>query len=185
MLFFALDRLRDYRAITEQSNLGAQGGNSRQAIRPPTSQPMRLVDEQRSGDDTERDTSLAADGSSTLEVWHVPRLAAHSPIQSVAQDVLFDAAEQSGKLPALSFDAPVLWQGMHSTTSSPVQRFAQEELFDAADRQSLEPATLLDTPVPRPRMSSTVHLPMQSVATETACRCHNLAVDLAAAELRL
>jgi len=166
MLISALNGLRDYRAITGQRNLGAEGGSSRQAIQPSASSPMRPVDEQRLGNAADRDASLTAEGFNTLQVWHVPGLAAHSPIQSVAQDMLFEAAEQSGELPAPSFDAPVLWQQMRSARSWSEQSFAQEALFDIADRERLLPAMPTDAPVPSPTMSSIAHSPVQSVAQD-------------------
>ncbi|MHC6157719.1 hypothetical protein ACVSQB_38885 [Bradyrhizobium elkanii] len=87
-LISALNALRDYRAIVGRGNLGAEGGSSRQVIQPPAPLPMRPVDEQRLGSAADRDASLPADGFNTLQVWHVPSLALHSAIRSVAQDGL-------------------------------------------------------------------------------------------------
>ncbi|WP_225186987.1 hypothetical protein [Bradyrhizobium sp. NBAIM01] len=92
-------------------------------------------------------------------------LAAHSPIQSVAQDELFDAADREGLLLATTH-ALVPWPTMSPTNASPVQGIAQEELFDAADRENLLPAPTFDAPVPWPTMSLTIPSPVQSVAQE-------------------
>ncbi|WP_453964915.1 hypothetical protein [Bradyrhizobium elkanii] len=163
-LIAALNALRDYRATIGRGNLGAEGGSSRQVIQPPAPSPIRPVDEQRLGNAA--DASLPADGFNTLQVWHVPGLAAHSPIESVAQDVLFDAAEQSGELPAPGFGAPVLWQRMRSATSSPAQSFTQDELFDALARDGLLASTTFNAPAPWPTMSATAHSPVQSFTQE-------------------
>ncbi|WP_271575561.1 Ulp1 family isopeptidase [Bradyrhizobium sp. CCBAU 11361] len=143
-LISALNGLREYRAIIGHSNLGAEGGSSRQAIQPAAPSPMRLVDEQRLGDAADRGCSLRADGFNTLQLWQGLSSAAHSPIQSVAQNVLFDAAEPSAESPAPDLDAPVLWQHKRSVSPSLVQSFAQDELFDGVNWDGSKSADGLD-----------------------------------------
>ncbi len=134
MLISALNALRDYRATIGQGNWGAEGASARQVIQPPALSPMRPVDEHPMGNVADRRGSLPT-GFNTPQVWHAMGLASHSPIQSVAQDVLFDAADREGLLPATTFDAPVPRPAMSSTIHSPVQSVAQETLFDAATWQ--------------------------------------------------
>ncbi|MGY3609336.1 MULTISPECIES: hypothetical protein [unclassified Bradyrhizobium] len=166
-LIYALNRLSDYRAIAGQDNSGAEGGNSRLPIQPAADLPVQLFDhEQPLGNAADQDGSFPADGFNALQVWQGMGLTAHSPVQRVAPDVLFDAVRRSDVPPRASFDAPVLWQGMRAATPSPVQSFAQEVLFDAADREGLLPATPFDAPVLWPTTSSVTHSPVQSVAQE-------------------
>jgi len=129
-VIFALNRLREYRKIIGHINSLEEGDNSRDPIIQPAAGSLaRVFDEQPLYTAADRDWALPVDGFDAPQ-WQGAVLAAHSPTQSVAQDVLFDAAE--GNLPAHNFEAPVLWQEMRSSALSPVQSFAQEELFDAA-----------------------------------------------------
>lgn len=164
-LIYSLNRLSDYRRIAGQDNSGADGGNSRQPIQPDADLPVQLFDhEQPLGNAADQGGSLPAHGSNATQVWEGTGTL-HSPVQRVAQDVLFDAVRRSEVPPRASFDAPVLWQGMRAAAPSPVQSFAQEALFDAADREGLMPATSFDGPALWPTRSVT-HSPVQSVAQE-------------------
>ncbi|MFK4535300.1 hypothetical protein ABIA00_003483 [Bradyrhizobium ottawaense] len=159
MLICALNRLRYYRAITLQNNLGGEGGSSRQVIQPSPPRPCRPMSS-RSGTIADGRGSLPP-GFNAPQVWHAVGLAAHSPIESVAQDVLFDAADPENLLPAT-----ILGQTVSSMAHSPVQSVAQEELFDAAEREILFPAEAFDAPVPWSTMSPTIPSPVQSVAQD-------------------
>ncbi|MBB4363017.1 hypothetical protein GGD65_004050 [Bradyrhizobium sp. CIR18] len=165
-LIYSLNRLSDYRRIAGQDNSGADGGNSRQPIQPDADLPVRLFDhEQPLGNAAGQGGSMPAHGFNATQVWEGTGLTLHSPVQRVAQDVLFDAVHRSEVPPRASFDAPILWRGM-SAAPSPVQSFAQEALFDAADREGLLPATSFDAPVLWPTTRSVTHSPVQSVAQE-------------------
>ncbi|MDA9419172.1 hypothetical protein XI04_04605 [Bradyrhizobium sp. CCBAU 11430] len=154
-LIAALNAFRDYRAI-RQNNLGGEGGSSRKVTQPSASSPMRPADEQPTGNVAEGRGSLPP-GFNAPQVWHGVGLA-HSPVQSVVQDVLFDAADGEHLLPAT-----MLGPTVSSMPQSPVQSVAQEALFDAADREKLLSGATSDAPVSWPRMSSTIHSPVQSV----------------------
>ncbi|UWU76078.1 hypothetical protein N2603_40205 [Bradyrhizobium huanghuaihaiense] len=163
-LIAALNGLRHYRAITRQNNLG-EGGSSRQVIQPPAPSPMRPADEQPMENVPDGRGSLPPKFN-TPQVGHAMGLPAHSPIQNVAQNVLFDAADREGLLPATTFDAPAPSPTMSSIAHSPLPSVAQDALFDAADREGLLPTATFDAPVPWPTMSSTFHSPEQSVAQD-------------------
>ncbi|MBB4370614.1 hypothetical protein GGD63_003409 [Bradyrhizobium sp. cir1] len=166
-LIYSLNRLSDYRRIAGQDNSGADGGNSRQPIQPDADLPVQLFDhEQPLGNAADQGGSLPAHGFNATQVWEGTGLTPHSPVQRVAQDVLFDAVRRSEVPPRASFDAPILWRGMRAAAPSPVQSFAQEALFDAADREGLLPATSFDAPVLWPTTRSVTHSPVQSVAQE-------------------
>ena len=154
-LISALNAFSDYRAI-RQNNLGGEGGSSRKVTQPSASSPMRPADEQPTGNVAEGRGSLPP-GFNAPQVWHGVGLA-HSPVQSVVQDVLFDAADGEHLLPAT-----MLGPTVSSMPQSPVQSVAQEALFDAADREKLLSGATSDAPVSWPRMSSTIHSPVQSV----------------------
>ncbi|MDA9400947.1 MULTISPECIES: hypothetical protein [unclassified Bradyrhizobium] len=156
VLIVALNGLRDYRAITLQNNLGGEGGSSNHAIQPSTPLPMP-ADEQPMGKVADGRGSLPP-GFNTPQLWHAVGLAAHSPIESVAQDVLFDAADGENLLPAT-----MLGPTVSSMPHSPVQSVAQEGLFDAADHENFLSGATSDAPVSWPTMSSTIHSPVQSV----------------------
>ncbi|KGT74415.1 hypothetical protein MA20_38980 [Bradyrhizobium japonicum] len=156
MLISALNGLRDYRAITLQTNLGGEGGSSRQVIQPSTPSAMP-ADEQPIGDDADERSSRPP-GFNAPQVWHGVGLAVHSPTESVAQDVLFDAAEAESFLPAT-----MLGPTVSSMVHSPVQSVDQEALFDAADRANLLSAATSNAPVPWPTMSPTIPSPVQRV----------------------
>jgi len=164
-LVAALNGLRDYRATTLQNNLGGEGGSSRQVIQPSAPSPMPPADGHAMGSVADGGGSLPP-GFDVPQVRHALGLAAHSPIQSVAQDELFDAADRENLLPASTFDAPVPWPTMSPTIPSPVQGIAQEELFDAADRENLLPTPTFDAPAPWPMMNLTIPSPVQSVSQE-------------------
>ncbi|MGY4157824.1 hypothetical protein ACVINW_003666 [Bradyrhizobium sp. USDA 4461] len=161
-LIYALNRLRNYRAIIGPNNLGGQGASSRLPTQPAAYSPRQVLEEQPFENAADWG-ALAADGFNAPQDWHEMGLTTYSPIQSVAQDMIFDAAERSGELTASSFDAPLLWQGMRDPASSPAQSFAQEELFDAADRESLLPAMPHDVSASWPTMSSAGHSTRQSI----------------------
>ncbi|WP_050996306.1 hypothetical protein [Bradyrhizobium yuanmingense] len=163
-LIAALNGLRDYRATTLQNNLGGEGGSSRQVIQPSAPSPMPPADGQPMGSGADGGGSLPP-GFDVPQVRHAMGLAAHSPIQSVAQDELFDAADREVLLPATTH-APVPWPTTSSIAPSPVQSVAQEGLFDAADRENLLPASTFDAPVPWRTTSSIAPSPGQSVAQE-------------------
>ncbi|MDA9545372.1 hypothetical protein ACM43_13200 [Bradyrhizobium sp. CCBAU 45321] len=163
-LIAALNGLRDYRATTLQNNLGGEGGSSRQVIQPSAPSPMPPADGQPMGSGADGGGSLPP-GFDVPQVRHAMGLAAHSPIQSVAQDELFDAADREVLLPATTH-APVPWPTTSSIAPSPVQSVAQEGLFDAADRENLLPASTFDAPVPWPTMSPTIPSPVQGIAQE-------------------
>ncbi|MDI3565544.1 hypothetical protein [Bradyrhizobium sp. Arg816] len=166
-LISSLNRLSDYRRIAGQDNTGADGGNSRQPIQPDADLPVQLFDhEQPLGNAADQGGSLPAHGFNATRVWEGTGLTLHSPVQRVAQDVLFDAVRRSEVPPRASFDAPILWRGMRAAAPSPVQSFAQEAPFDAADREGLLPATSFDAPVLWPTTRSVTHSPVQSVAQE-------------------
>ncbi|WP_439396969.1 hypothetical protein ACRQ5Q_08150 [Bradyrhizobium sp. PMVTL-01] len=156
LLIVALNGLRDYRAITLQHNLGGEGGSSSHAIQPSTPLPMP-ADEQPMGKVADRRGSLPL-GFNNPQLWHAVGLAVHSPIESVAQDVLFDAADGENLLPAT-----MLGPTISSMPHSPVQSVAQEGLFDAADHENFLSGATSDAPVSWPTMSSTIHSPVQSV----------------------
>ncbi|WP_271620832.1 hypothetical protein [Bradyrhizobium sp. CCBAU 51745] len=120
---------------------------------------MRPADEQPIGKVAEGRDSLPP-GLNAPQVWHGVGLA-HSPVQSVDQDVLFDAAHGESLLLAT-----MLGPTVGSMSHSPVQSVAQEELFDAADRENLLSGTTSDAPLSWPTMSSTVHSPVQSVSQD-------------------
>ncbi|MCA1374350.1 MULTISPECIES: hypothetical protein [unclassified Bradyrhizobium] len=164
-LVAALNGLRDYRATTLQNNLGGEGGSSRQVIQPSAPSPMPPADGHAMGSVADGGGSLPP-GFDVPQVRHALGLAAHSPIQSVAQDELFDAADRENLVPASTFDAPVPWPTMSPTIPSPVQGIAQEELFDAADRENLLPTPTFDAPAPWPMMNLTIPSPVQSVSQE-------------------
>ncbi|MEY9472987.1 hypothetical protein ABH992_005386 [Bradyrhizobium yuanmingense] len=164
-LVAALNGLRDYRATTLQNNLGGEGGSSRQVIQPSAPSPMPPADGHAMGSVADGGGSLPP-GFDVPQVRHALGLAAHSPIQSVAQDELFDAADRENLVPASTFDAPVPWPTMSPTIPSPVQGIAQEELFDAADRENLLPTPAFDAPAPWPMMNLTIPSPVQSVSQE-------------------
>ena len=164
-LVAALNGLRDYRATTLQNNLGGEGGSSRQVIQPSAPSPMPPADGHAMGSVADGGGSLPP-GFDVPQVRHALGLAAHSPIQSVAQDELFDAADRENLLPESTFDAPVPWPTMSPTIPSPVQGIAQEELFDAADRENLLPTPTFDAPAPWPMMNLTIPSPVQSVSQE-------------------
>ncbi|KYK44213.1 hypothetical protein A1D31_37340 [Bradyrhizobium liaoningense] len=164
-LICALNALRNYRAITGQDNLGGQGVSSSLPADPGARSSMQVLDDHPLGN-AGNQRSPAAANSNAPQVWHEMGLAAHSAIQSAAQDGLFDAAERSGELPASGFNATLLWQEMRATACSPVQSFAQEALFDAADRETVLPAMPFDAPELWPTTSSVPHSPVQSVAQE-------------------
>ncbi|WP_051057180.1 hypothetical protein [Bradyrhizobium yuanmingense] len=163
-LVAALNGLRDYRATTLQNNLGGEGGSSRQVIQPSAPSPMPPADGHAMGSVADGGGSLPP-GFDVPQVRHALGLAAHSPIQSVAQDELFDAADRENLVPASTFDAPVPWPTMSPTIPSPVQGIAQEELFDAADRENLLLVPPFK-PVPWPTMSPTIPSPLQGIAQE-------------------
>ncbi|WP_198400379.1 hypothetical protein [Bradyrhizobium pachyrhizi] len=166
-LIYSLNRLSDYRRIAGQDNSGVDGGNSRQPIQPDADLPVHLFDhEQPLGNIADQGGSLPAHGFNATRVWEGTGLTLHSPVQRVAQDVLFDAVRRSEVPPRASFDAPILWRGMRAAAPSPVQSFAQEALFEAADREGLLPATSFDAPVLWPITRSVTHSPVQSVAQE-------------------
>ncbi|OPY96004.1 hypothetical protein A5906_05320 [Bradyrhizobium sacchari] len=158
-LIAALNGLRDYRAITPQNNLAGEGGSSRQVIQPSVPSPMP-ADEQPIGSVADGRGSLPP-GFNAPQAWPAMGLAAHSPIESVAQDVLFDAADGENLLPATMLELTV-----SSMAHSPVQSVAQDALFDAAERENLLPPEAFDTPAPWPTMSPTVPSPVQSVPQE-------------------
>ncbi|MCP1838944.1 MULTISPECIES: hypothetical protein [unclassified Bradyrhizobium] len=162
ILVCALNGLRNYRAIIGPNNLGGQAASSRLPTQPAAHSPLQVLEGQPFGNAADR-SALAADGFNAPQDWHEMGLATYSPIQSVAQDMLFDAAERSGELTPSSFDASLLWQGTRDAASSPVQSFAQEELFDAAARESLLPAMPYDASASWPTMSSAGHSNPQSV----------------------
>jgi len=163
-VIFALNRLLEYRKIVGHINSLEEGDNSRDPIIQPAAGSLaRVFDEQPLYAAADRDLALPADGFDAPQ-WQGGVLAAHSPTQSVAQDVLFDAAK--GNLPAHNFEAPVLWQGMRSSALSPVQSFAQEELFDAADGEGLPPVTTFGAPALWTAASSSAHSPMPSLTQE-------------------
>ncbi|RZN08310.1 hypothetical protein CWO91_23140 [Bradyrhizobium genosp. SA-3] len=163
-VIFALNRLREYRKIVGHINSLEEGDNSRDPIIQPAAGSLaRVFDEQPLYAAADRDWALPAGGFDAPQ-WQGGVLAAHSPTQSVAQDVLFDAAE--GNLPAHNFEAPVLWQGMRSSALSPVQNFAQEELFDAADGEGLPPVTTFGAPALWTAASSSAHSPMPRLTQE-------------------
>ncbi|MGY3443170.1 hypothetical protein [Bradyrhizobium sp. USDA 4473] len=161
-LIYALNRLRNYRAIIGRNNLGGQAASSRLPTQPAAHSPLQALEEQPFGNAADRG-ALAVDSFNAPQGWHEMGLATYSPIKSVAQEMLFDDAERSGELTASSFDAPPLWQGVRHPASSPVQSFAQEELFDAADRESLLPAGPHDASASWPTMSSAGQSHLQSV----------------------
>ncbi|MBH5371019.1 hypothetical protein [Bradyrhizobium glycinis] len=163
-LIAALNGLRDYRATTLQNHLAGEGGSSRQVIQPSAPSPMPRADGQPMGSVADGGGSLPP-GFDLPQVRHAMGLAPHSPIQSVAQDQLFDAADREGLLLATTH-APVPWPTMSPTIPSPVQGIAQEELFDAADRENLLPAPAFDAPAPWATVSLTIPSPVQSVAQE-------------------
>ncbi|WP_439367427.1 hypothetical protein ACNJYD_08230 [Bradyrhizobium sp. DASA03005] len=163
-LIVALNGLRDYRATTLQNNLGGEGGSSPHFIHPSTPSPMPPADGQPMESVADGGGSLPP-GFDVPQVMHAMGLAAYSPIQSVAQDELFDAADREGLLLATTH-LPVPWPTMGSIAPSPVQSVAQEELFDAADRENLLPPRTFDAPVPWPTMSPAISSPVQSIAQD-------------------
>ncbi|WP_265440674.1 hypothetical protein [Bradyrhizobium sp. SEMIA] len=163
-LIHALNRLSDYRRIAAQDNSRADGGNSLQPIQPDADLPVQLFEPL--GNAADQGLSLPAHDFNATQVWEGTGLTRHSPVQRVAQDVLFDAVRRSEVPPRASFDAPILWRGMRAAAPSPVESFAQEALFDAADREGLLPATSFDAPVLWPTTHSVTHSPVQSVAQE-------------------
>ncbi|MCC8978083.1 hypothetical protein [Bradyrhizobium acaciae] len=160
-LLYALNRLRDYRAGVRQDNLEGQGGGSHPPTQPAARSSMLTVENQLLENAADQGVLLAGNLNAP-EVWGEMDLAAHSPLQSVAQDVLFDNAARSGALAASGFDAPLLWQGMRAPAFSSVQSFAQEELFDAADREGLLAAAPYDRSALSRTMSSASHWDLQS-----------------------
>ncbi|WP_092302720.1 hypothetical protein [Bradyrhizobium sp. Ghvi] len=163
-VIFALNRLREYRKIIRHTNSGEEGDNTRSAIiQPAVGSLPRGFDEQSLCAAADRDWALPAEGFDAPQ-WQGQVLTALSPTQSVAQDVLFDAAE--GNLPAHNFETPALWQEMRSSAASPVRSFAQEELFDAADREGLPPVRAFGAPALFTTASSSAHSPMQSITQE-------------------
>ncbi|UVO35894.1 hypothetical protein KUL72_32095 [Bradyrhizobium arachidis] len=163
MLICALNGLRYYRAITLQNNLGGEGSSSRQVIQPSTPSAMP-ADEQPIGEDADERSSRPP-GFNAPQVWHAVGLAVHSLTESVAQDVLFDAAEAESFLPATMFGPTV-----SSMARSPVHSVDQEALFDAADRENLLSAATSDAPVPWPTMSPTISSPVQRVPQDALFR---------------
>ncbi|WP_439402397.1 hypothetical protein ACNJYA_08030 [Bradyrhizobium sp. DASA03068] len=150
-LIVALNGLRDYRATTLQNDLGGEGGSSPHFIQPSAPSPTPPADGRPMGSVADGGGSLPP-GFDVPQVMHAMGLAAYSPIQSVAQDELFDAADREGLLLATTH-LPVPWPTMVQSPPSPVQSVAQEELFDAADRENLLPPRTFDAPVPWPTMS--------------------------------
>lgn len=167
-VIYALNRLSEYRAIAGPDNLGGEGGVSRLPMQPTADLPVQLFDRaQSSGDAADQDGPMLADDFNAPQAWQGMDLAAHSPAQRGARDVLFNAVDRSSVLPDATFDAPVPWQGMRYATHSPVQSVAQDELFDAADREGLLPATPFNQPGARglwPGTNSAACPPAQSVA---------------------
>jgi len=163
-LIYALNRLRNYREITGQDNLGGQGVSLTLPTHPAAPSSMQVLDEHCLGNAADQG-SPPAGLLNAPQVLHEMGLAAHSAIQTPAHGVLFDA-ERSGELSASGFNAPLLWEGMRAPACSPVQSFAQEALFDAADREGLLPAIPFDAPELWPTTTSVPHSPMQSVAQE-------------------
>ncbi|MCP3413544.1 hypothetical protein NLM16_05460 [Bradyrhizobium brasilense] len=145
-LIYALNRLSDYRAIAGQDNSGGEASSTlRLPAHPAADLPAQLFDhEQPLMSSADRGAPSPADGFNAPQVWQGMGLAAHSPVQRVAQDMLFDAVARSSMLPGASFDAP---EQMRSAVPSPVQSFAQEALFEAADREGLLTALTFDVPV--------------------------------------
>ncbi|MHC2332101.1 hypothetical protein [Bradyrhizobium sp. USDA 4454] len=160
-LRYALNRLRDYRAGVRQDNLEGQGGGSHPPTQPAVRSSMLTVENQLLENAADQGVLLAGNLNAP-EVWREMDLAAHSPPQSVAQDLLFDNAARSGELAVSCFDAPLLWQGMRAPAFSSVQSFAQEELFDATDRESLMAAAPYDQSALWRTMSAASHSNLQS-----------------------
>ncbi|MHC2432867.1 hypothetical protein [Bradyrhizobium sp. USDA 4451] len=160
-LRYALNRLRDYRAGVRQDNLEGQGGGSHPPTQPAARSSMLTVENQLLENAADQGVLLAGNLNAP-EVWREMDLAAHSPPQSVAQDLLFDNAARSGELAVSCFDAPLLWQGMRAPAFSSVQSFAQEELFDATDRESLMAAAPYDQSALWRTMSAASHSNLQS-----------------------
>ncbi|MCP1835747.1 hypothetical protein J2R76_004087 [Bradyrhizobium sp. USDA 4532] len=173
-LRYALNRLRDYRAIIRQDNLEGQGGGSHLPTQPAAHSSMLTVENQPLGNAADQGVLLAGSFNAP-QVWGEMGLAAQSPIQSVAQDVLFDDAERSGELAVAGFDAPLLWQGVRAPDFSSLQRFAQDELFDATDRESLLAAAPDDQLALWRTMSSASHSNLQSA--DQAERFHGIDRD--------
>ncbi|MGY4229988.1 hypothetical protein ACVMIH_007349 [Bradyrhizobium sp. USDA 4503] len=161
ILRYALNRLRDYRAGVRQDNLEGQGGGSHPPTQPAARSSMLTVENQLLENAADQGVLLAGNLNAP-QVWGEMDLAAHSPLQSVAQDVLFDNAARSGELAVSGFDAPLLWQGMRAPAFSSVQSFAQEELFDATDRESLMAAAPYDQSALWRTMSAASHSNLQS-----------------------
>ncbi|WP_456793895.1 hypothetical protein [Bradyrhizobium sp. USDA 4506] len=164
-LIYALNRLSDYRAIAGQDNSGGEASSTlRLPAHPAADLPAQLFDhEQPLMSSADRGAPSPADGFNAPQVWQGMGLAAHSPVQRVAQDMLFDAVARSSMLPGASFDAP---EQMRSAIPSPVQSFAQEALFEVADREGLLTALTFDVPVQWQWATSAARSPGQGIAQE-------------------
>ncbi|WP_038377795.1 MULTISPECIES: hypothetical protein [Bradyrhizobium] len=125
-LIYALNRLRDYRAIVGQDNSGGEGSTLRLPTQPAADLPAQLLDhEPPLGSTADRGAPLRADGFNAPQVWQGMGLAAYSPAQRVTQETVFDAMARSSMLPGASFDAP---EQMRSATPSPRKRFSRPRI---------------------------------------------------------
>ncbi|KRP94651.1 hypothetical protein AOQ72_20915 [Bradyrhizobium yuanmingense] len=163
-LIYALNGLRDYRALVRQSNSGPEASTLRLPAQPAAESAAQHPDQERSLQSAvHRGSQFSDHGFNAPQRWQEMSLAAHFPEQSVAEDVLFGAGERSGELPVPSLLSPASGQSMRSPSH---EQWFGAQVLDAPDREDLPPEISFTAPVLWPGMNSSAHWPVQSVAPE-------------------